>query len=66
MLWRIGADGEDKMRDDTGGADWWQQQQPLELWQQEEPRYGAQDNAPPCAEVPNWINSERIVECLPN
>lgn len=54
------------MRDDNGGADWWQQQQPLELWQQEEPRYGAQDNAPPCAEVPNWINSERIVECLPN
>jgi hypothetical protein len=33
MLWRIGADGENEMRDDTGGADWWQQQQQIEQQQ---------------------------------
>jgi hypothetical protein len=33
MLWRIGADGEDKMIDDTGSADWWQQQQQIEQQQ---------------------------------
>jgi hypothetical protein len=48
------------------GADWWQQQQPLELWQSELPQYGARYEAQPCLEVPEWISNEEETECLPN